>query len=411
VTEQPTTGPLAGLRVVDVSTYVAGPSGAMTLAQLGAAVIRIDPIGGATDTRRLPRAPSGDSLYWAGLNKAKKSVEIDLSSPEGRQLVGALVGAPGPEGGVLLTNAVGQPWLGYEAMRAYRDDLVLVHIGGRHDGKPAVDYTINCEVGLPLITGPLDFDRPVNHVLPAWDLLTGLHAAIAILAAERVRSRTGAGQEVRLNLADVAVATMGHLGFVGDVVVNGRERLRDGNYLFGSFGCDFPTADGQRVMVVALTERHWRKLVELTGIGGAISALEQSLAVDLSAEEDRYRYREVLEALIRPWFSARTYDEVTEGLDRAKVLWGPYRTIENLVNDPQSLLHLGPLMVDVDQPGIGTFPIPRPVLAFSRSGRDDPAPAPTLGNDTDAVLGELLGLGEVELNDLRKRAVIGGGAR
>jgi 2-methylfumaryl-CoA isomerase len=411
MSEPSPSAPLAGLRLVDVSTYVAGPSGAMTLAQLGAEVIRVDPVGGATDTRRLPRAPSGDSLYWAGLNKAKRSVEIDISSAEGRELVGALVGAPGPDGGILLTNAVGQPWLGYEAMRAHREDLILVHIGGRQDGKPAVDYTINCEVGLPLITGPLDFDRPVNHVLPAWDLLTGLHAAIAILAAERVRTRTGRGQEIAVNLADVAVATMSHLGFVADVVINGRGRLREGNYLFGSFGCDFPTADGQRVMIVALTERHWHKLVDLTGIGGAIAALEKSLDVDLSVEEGRYRYREVLEALIRPWFGERTYAEVIEGLDRAKVLWGPYRTVENLVNDPTSLLHLGNLMVDVDQPGIGTFPVPRPVLGFSDWPDEDPAPAPRLGQDTDVVLTSILGLGDGDLDDLRKRSVIGGPAR
>jgi 2-methylfumaryl-CoA isomerase len=241
--------------------------------------------------------------------------------------------------------------------------------------------------------------------------LTGLHAAIAILAAERVRSRTGRGQEVAVNLADVAVATMSHLGFVADVVINGRGRLREGNYLFGSFGCDFPTADGQRVMIVALTERHWHKLVDLTGIGGAIAALEKSLDVDLSVEEGRYRYREVLEALIRPWFGERTYAEVIEGLDRAKVLWGPYRTVENLVNDPTSLLHLGNLMVDVDQPGIGTFPVPRPVLGFSDWPDEDPAPAPRLGQDTDVVLTSILGLGDGDLDDLRKRSVIGGPPR
>src|ERR1700722_16024320 len=217
--------PLDGLRIIELSTYVAGPSGSMTMAQLGAEVIRIDPPGGGTDFHRLPVAPGGDSLYWAGLNKAKQSVEIDISIPEGRELVGAVVGVPGPDGGILVTNAVGQRWLSYEAMSAYRDDLIEVHIGGRSDGKPAVDYTVNCEVGLPLMTGPANFDRPVNHVLPAWDLLTGLHAALAVLAAERVRARSGRGQLVQLSLSDVAVATMGHLGFVGDVVVNGRGRL------------------------------------------------------------------------------------------------------------------------------------------------------------------------------------------
>ncbi len=403
--------PLVGLRIVDLSTYVAGPSGTMTLAQLGAEVIRIDPIGGATDIRRLPLGPTGSSLYWAGLNKAKRSVEIDTSTAEGRELVGALVGAPGPEGGILLTNAVGQPWLSYDAMRQHRPDLIEVHIAGRNDGKPAVDYTVNCEVGLPLITGPVDFDRPVNHVLPAWDLLTGLHAAMAVLAAERTRLRTGTGQLVSVSLADVAVATMSHLGFVADVVVNGRGRLRDGNYLYGSFGCDFATADGQRVMIVALTERHWHKLVELTGIAEAIAGLAHSLKVDLDAEEGRYRYREVLEALIRPWFEERTFEEVTCCLEAAKVLWGPYRSVENLVTDPTSLLHLTDMMVDVEQPGIGTFPVPRPVLGFSEWDAGTPSPAPILGQDTDEVLGRLLGLGDADLADLRARSVIGGAVR
>jgi 2-methylfumaryl-CoA isomerase len=382
----------------------------MTLAQLGAEVIRVDPVGGATDFRRLPLGPTGDSLYWAGLNKAKRSIEINTSTPEGRELVGALVGVPGADGGFLLTNAVGQPWLAYDAMRQYRDDLIEVHIGGRSDGKPAVDYTINCEVGLPLMTGPVDFDRPVNHVLPAWDLLTGLHAALGVLAAERVRLRTGRGQLVSLSLADVAIATMSHLGFVADVVLNGRGRLRDGNYLYGSFGCDFATADSQRVMIVALTERHWRKLVELTGIADAITALERSLGVDLDAEEGRFRYREVLEALIRPWFEERNFQEVAAGLEAAKVLWGPYRSVENLVTDPASLLHLTDLMVDVDQPTIGTFPVPRPVLGFSSWEAAAPTPAPVLGQDTDDVLHQLLGLDDRDLAELRARSVIGGTA-
>jgi 2-methylfumaryl-CoA isomerase len=383
----------------------------MTLAQLGAEIIRIDPIGGATDIKRLPLSPTGISLYWAGLNKAKRSVEIDTSRPEGRALVGALVGASGSDGGILLTNAVGQSWLSYDAMREYRDDLIQVHIAGRHDGKPAVDYTVNCEVGLPLMTGPIDVDRPVNHVLPAWDLLTGLHAGVAVLAAERTRCRTGRGQLVSVSLADVAVATMSHLGFVADVVVNGRGRLRDGNYLYGSFGCDFRTSDGQRLMIVALTERHWHKLVELTGIGEAIAALERLLHVDLDVEEGRYRYREVLEALIRPWFEERSFGEVTCSLEAARVLWGPYRTVENLVTDPTSILHQTDLMVDVEQPGVGTFPVPRPVLGFGAWDRGLPEAAPMLGEDTDEVLGRLLGLSDAELAGLRDRSVIGGAGR
>src|SRR5205823_3960806 len=146
--------------------YVAGPSGAMALALLGADVIRVDPLGGATDTRRLPLAPNGVSLYWCGLNRRKRSVEVDTTTDAGRAVVAGLLANTGPEGGILLTNAVGQRWLDYDELRQHRPDLIHVHIQGHNDGSPAVDYTVNAEVGLPLITGASDSTQPVNHVLP-----------------------------------------------------------------------------------------------------------------------------------------------------------------------------------------------------------------------------------------------------
>src|SRR5215510_7547073 len=103
--------PLAGLRILEISSFVAAPLGGMTLAQLGAEVIRIDPVDGAGDTRRWPLAPSGVSLYWTGLNKGKRSVALDFRSAEGRRIVADLVAASGPDGGIVLTNAVGRNWL------------------------------------------------------------------------------------------------------------------------------------------------------------------------------------------------------------------------------------------------------------------------------------------------------------
>lgn len=380
-----TGGPLADLHVLDVSTYVAGPSATMTLAQLGADVVRIDPVGGATDHRRLPLAPDGSSLYWAGLNKGKRSVELDLRSAEGRDAVRSLLATPGQGYGILVTNAVGQPWLSYDELRSVREDLVVVRIAGRADGRPAVDYTVNCEVGLPWLTGPVDSSLPVNHVLPAWDLLTGLHAALAVLTAVRERATTGRGRLVEISLADVAAATMGHLGFVADAVVNGAGRLREGNYLYGSYGCDFATRDGRRVMVVALTQRHWRSLVDLTGTGEVLTALATSLGVDFAHEEDRYRYRTVISALLEPWFAGRDHAEVTAALEAGQVLWGDYRSVAELVTEPDSLLASSTLFHDVEQPGVGSFPVPAAV-ARSTGWDRPPSPAPVLGADTDSVL-------------------------
>jgi 2-methylfumaryl-CoA isomerase len=399
-------GPLSDLHVVDLSTYVAGPSATMTLAQLGADVVRIDPLGGATDTRRLPLAPDGSSLYWAGLNRHKRSIEVDLRSPEGQDLVRSLLGVPGAGHGILVTNSVGQKWLEYEALSRQRPDLIMIHIAGRVDGKPAVDYTVNAEVGLPWITGPPDSTAPVNHVLPAWDLLTGLHAALALVTAERERRRSGEGQYVRINLSDVAVTTMAHLGFIADAAVNGSRRLREGNYLYGSYGSDFPTRDGRRVMVVALTARHWFKLVELTGVMHVIKALEQALHVDFSREQDRYEHRDVITALLTPWFASRAHADVVRELDEGQVLWGDYRRVDEL-GAPGSPITASGLFVDVDQPGAGRYPVPRSVLRASRWRAPAPRPAATVGQHTADIFDEWLQLRPDEVSRLQRSGVIG----
>src|SRR5579862_8985044 len=120
----PTAGkPLSGLRVIEVATFVAGPLGGMTLAQLGADVIRIDPPGGSADYTRWPVAASGMSLYWTGLNKAKRSLCVDFRSAEGRELVTRLIAEPGPGGGIVLTNT-DRSWLGYQALSKVRPDLI-----------------------------------------------------------------------------------------------------------------------------------------------------------------------------------------------------------------------------------------------------------------------------------------------
>jgi 2-methylfumaryl-CoA isomerase len=400
--------PLSGLRIFEMATYVAGPSCGVSLAQLGAEVIRIDPIGGATDFHRLPLDENGDSLYWAGLNQAKRSIEVDTKNPAGREIVYDLLRSSGPSGGILVTNAVGQDWLSYENLSKYRPDLIEIHIEGRNDGKPAVDYTINCEVGLPLITGPPDLERPVNHVLPAWDLLCGLHAAIGVLSAERVRALTGRGQFISVSLADVAVSTMGQLGFLSDVALNGRGRLRDGNYLYGSFGCDFRSKDGRQVMIVALTERQWQNLIKLTGTGDIIDALENTIGVDLTAEEVRYQYREVLVGLFRPWFEAKMFSEIADALDTNRVLWGPYRSLEELVHEPDSLLNVSLMFDEVERPGLGSYPSPRGVLRhLAWNGRPSVATS-LLGSDTELVLCGLLNKSSSEIAELRELGVIGG---
>jgi 2-methylfumaryl-CoA isomerase len=375
--------PLAGLRIIEVSSFVAAPLAGMTLAQLGAEVIRIDPLGGAPDTTRWPLAPNGGSLYWAGLNKGKRSVTLDLRSPDGQRAVADLLASSGPDGGIVLTNA-SYPWLGYDALRDARPDLIHLRITGRHDGSPAVDYTVNAGLGFPLATGDEATAGPVNHVLPAWDVACGLYAATGILAAERHRRRTGAGRAITLALADVALAVTGHLGFLAEGELRG-SRPRIGNHLYGGFARDFRTKSGDSVMVVTLTARHYADLARVTGRTGALAAVERALGADFSQDGDRYAQREVIAALIAPWFADHTTNEVTEALRGTSVLWERYRTFAELAAAQETLAN--PMVSLIDQPGIGRILATGTPLAQPGTPQT-PAPAPVLGADTDAVLGE-----------------------
>jgi 2-methylfumaryl-CoA isomerase len=400
--------PLAGMCVVEVSSYVAAPLGGMTLAQLGAEVIRIDPLGGAPDHHRLPLAPSGTSLYWTGLNKGKKSVSVDLRSSEGQQLVTRLITESGPDGGIVLTNSVGRGWLSYDALVQHRPDLIHVQIEGHHDGSPGVDYTVNAALGFPMVTGPEALADPVNHVLPAWDIACGLYSALGILSADRQRRVSGRGQRMSVALYDVALAAAGNLGFLAEAQVNGTVRKRYGNYLYGSFARDFITRDGSRVMVVALTKRHWADLLAATGLVDAVEALEKSLGVDFTGEDDRFEYREVLAGLLSRWFSRTDLAEVKSALADTSVLWSAYSTFADLIAGAAdgSGIATNPMMHMIDQPGVGQYLAPGLPVAL-----DDeppaPVPAPMLGEHTDGLL-DRLGLSEGEIADLHRRGVVRG---
>ncbi|MGC1285758.1 MAG: CoA transferase, partial [Streptosporangiaceae bacterium] len=352
--------PLDGLTVLEISSFVAAPLGGMTLAQLGAEVIRIDPIGGAADHTRWPLAPSGTSLYWTGLNKAKKSVTLNFRDPEAQRIVADLVAASGPDGGIVLTNAVGRPWLGYDRLSSVRPDVIHLHIQGGHDGRAAVDYTVNAGIGFPLITGPEELQGPVNHVLPAWDIACGLYAAVGLLSAERHRRRTGEGSQITLALEDVALALAGHLGFLAEAQL-GVDRPRIGNHLFGGFARDFATGDGERVMVATVSGRHFADLAAATGLTGPLTELERLLGADFAADGDRYAHREVIAALLAPWFAGRTVAEIGQALDGTSVLWSRYRRFTDLAAD--GVLAGNPLFGEIDQPGVGALFAPASPLA------------------------------------------------
>jgi 2-methylfumaryl-CoA isomerase len=401
-------GLLSGMRVVEGAAFVAVPLGTMTLAQFGADVIRFDPIGGGIDYRRWPITEDGVSLYWAGLNKGKRSIALDLRSEEGRALVVALIAAPGPDSGIFLTNYPPGGWLDYETLSRHRTDLIMGHLVGDLDGGTAVDYTVNAAAGYPAITGPQDHTGVVNSVVPTWDLLAGVTLATGILAAERRRSRTGEGMLLRLPLVNTALAVLGHLGQIGEAQINGFERPRYGNYLYGAFGRDFVTADGHRVMVVAITPRQFRGVMEAAGLERLVADMEQRFGRPLQSDGDLFDARHEIAALLEPWFAATSLAEVAERFDQNRVLWGPYQTTIDLLHHDARASTANPMFAEVDHPGIGALLTPG--SPFSPTPETvPPAPSPRLGEHTEEILATVLGLSEAEIGGLHDRKVIDGG--
>ena len=401
---------LADLRIVEFSAFVAAPLGGMTMAQFGAEVIRIDPVGGAIDYARWPVTASGASLYWAGLNKAKRSVALALDKPEGRELARAIATAPGPGGGIVLTNLPPLPGLDYASLKVKRDDVILLRLTGNRDGSAAVDYTVNAASGFPHVTGRTGSrgGAPVNHVLPAWDIAAGLYLATALLAAERHRGRTGEGQEVVAALSDVMLAMVGHLGYIGDVHINGRARPAIGNDLYGSFGRDFATADGERVMIIALTPRQWRGLGRATGLAEKLAMVGAMMAVDLETESGRYEARDMIAALLAPWCAARSLAEIRAAFAGSGVLLGPFQDFVGLVRGDPRCSPQNPLFAAVEQPGIGPYPMPGLPLDFGAAPREPSRPAPLLGEHTDEILARVLGLPDAEIRRLHDAGIAAG---
>ncbi len=383
--------------MIDMCTFVAGPTAGRMLAELGAEVIRIDPLRGAIDADRWPVNESDTSLYWAGLNQAKKSVAVDLRSDAGRELVADLV----TEAGVLVENLAHAPWLANDVLTERRADLVHLHIQGNPDGTPAIDYTVNACVGLPLMTGPVDSTTPVNHVLPAWDMISGVHAALGIVSALRLRDTTGVGSYMELALSDVALSAVAGMGWVAEAEQNGHGRPRQGNALYGSYGSDFATADGRSVMVVGLTVGQWRALVDATETSDIFTALEKQRGLDLTVSADRYRARDAITAIIRPWFESRTLAEIEHGLQDSRVLWSVYRDLAEVASQAS------PVLQRVDHPGANSMLTSRSALRW-HGEYTDAASAPRHGEHTADVLGAILGLDAERIETLVRDGIVGG---
>ena len=398
---------LEGLRIVECSAFVAAPLAGMTLAQMGADVIRFDRIHGGLDHARWPVTAQGRSLFWAGLNKGKRSIAVDIDDPRGQEVITRLICEPGGGNGIFLTNLGARGWMSYEALTRHRADLIAVSVTGDRRGAPQVDYTVNPALGFPDATGHEGTTEPVGHVLPAWDCITGMEAALGILAAERYRRLTGKGQVVEVALKDVALAMLGNLGIIGEVVVNGVDRPKIGNALYGAYAQDFLCKDGARVMVVALTQRQWDNLKVATGTMSAFDDLASALGIDLDLEGVRYEHRQAITQVLKPFFEARGVEAFADVFEKRKVTWARYRSFGTVVHEDPDCSAENPMFAELDYPGIGRFLTPGNPVVFSGLARMPPTRAPGLGENTEEILAEI-GFSASEIAALHDDRIVAG---
>ena len=393
---------LSGLSVIEASSFVASPSAGLYLAQMGAEVIRVDQIGGGPDFRRWPVTQANDSLYWENLNRAKKSVALDLGSGEGRELLAELVRVTGQ----FVTNFPAEGFLSHAKLAEGRTDLVTVRVMGWADGSPALDYTVNNAVGYPMMTGA--GPEPVNHVLPAWDLLTGAYAAFAMLAAIRQRDTSGEGCEVRIPLSDVAIGTVANLGGLAEVLHSGANRPRLGNAVYGLFGRDFVTRDGVRTMIVVVTHRQWAQLLAALDIEAAVAAIETARGVSFAKDDGlRFEHRDALFPLFEAAIGSRDHADLATALDAAGIVHSAYRTMLDAANDPR-LVGNNPMFTPFDaNPSGFAYPAAGPFGTIPQQPRGIPQAAPRNGEHSEQILAERLGLSSGAIARLIDSGTIG----
>lgn len=392
---------LRGLSLLEVSSFVASPTVGLYCGQFGAEVIRVDHKVGGLDYDRYMLAENGRSLAWENLNRAKKSVALDLRSNEGRELCVELARKTGQ----CVTNLPEKSFLNHAAMAENREDMISVRIMGWHDGRQAMDFTVNAASGYPLMTGPEEWDPdsapPVNQLMPAWDFLTGAYCAFTLLAALRHRDATGEGAEIRVPLGDVAMGTLANSGTMAEMLFRGGNRERLGNAIWGAFGRDFRSKDGVRFMVAALTAKQWAGIVEAFGLADEISALEKELGVRFAdGDTPRFQHRERLFELFQSVAGQFDYAELEQRMAKAGTTYERYRTPYEASRDP-ALVGDNPLFgTTTDNPSGFDYPAARSFANIPGEERGGPRRAPFLGEHTEEVLADRLGLSSGEIGKL-----------
>ncbi len=403
-------GALDGIRIIDLTRILAGPFCTQLLADYGAEVIKIERPGIGDDTRRwgppyLQGADGEDtteSTFYLSANRNKRSVTIDISRPEGRDLIVGLL----ERTDVLMENyrvgTLQRYGLGYDYLKEKFPKLVYCSITGfgqtgPYAARPGYDMLAQGMGGIMSLTGEPD-GQPVKLAVAVADIMTGMHAATAVLAAIRHRDRTGIGQHIDLALLDTQVSWLAYhaVEYLNSGTNPGR--LGNGAAAVVPYGV-YPSADGH-VIVGAGNDGQFAKLCEVAG--------RPELVRDprYATNAQRIENREALEATLREIIETRTTDDWVVSLEEAGVPCGPINTVDRVFADPQVRARGGAIVMTHSLSATGSVGLAASPAKMSETPLSYRVPPPTLGEHTDEVLGELLGVDGSELAALRDDGVI-----
>jgi len=392
--------PLEGIRVIDLSRVLAGPYLTMMLGDLGAEVIKIESPEG-DDTRQWgPPFVGGESAYYLCVNRNKKSIVLNLKTPEARQVLLDLVKV----GDILVENfRVGtmERWgLGYERLRAVNPRLIYCAISGYgqtgpYKDRPGYDFIAQAEGGIMSITGEPD-GPPMKVGVAIVDITAGLYAGMAILAALYERERSGQGQFIDVALLDSQVAWLANVA--SNYLVSGQPPKRYGNahpniVPYETFKCR------DRWIAVGIgADRQWQRFCQLAG--------REDLASDprFATNPARVEHRDVLIPILQELFATRTADEWLALMQAEGIPCGPINTLDKVFSDPQ-VLHRQ-MVVEVPHPTAGRVRLVGVPYKLSRTPAAIVEAPPLLGEDTEAVLQGILGYSAEQVARLRQVGAI-----
>jgi crotonobetainyl-CoA:carnitine CoA-transferase CaiB-like acyl-CoA transferase len=406
-------GALSGIRVLDLSRVLAGPWAAQTLGDLGACVIKVERPGTGDDTRAWgpPFLHDGqgratrDAAYFLCANRNKRSVTIDFTRPEGQQLVRALADSCD----VVIENfkpgGLAQYGLDYQALRSTNPRLVYCSVTGfGHTGpyanRPGYDFLMQGMGGLMSVTGRPDGEPgggPMKAGVALTDILTGLYASTAILAALQWRERSGRGQHIDLALLDVQVACLANQS-MNYLYGGGRVPGRLGNGHPNAVPYqDFPTADGHMILAIG-NDAQFGKFCAVAG--QPEWARDERFATNAA----RVRYRVELIAMMRAVTAQRSTAQWIAELEAAGVPCGPINDIAQVFDDAQ--VQARGMRFTMPHPEAGDIPLVASPLRLSDTPVRYAKAPPPLGIDTRDVLSEVLGLAPERLDALARGGVI-----